>query len=319
MAKIRIGISGWTYEPWRKTFYPDGLTQKRELEYASRKVNAIEVNGTFYALQKPKSYETWYEQTPDDFSFAIKGPKYITHERRLKDVKTPLANFLASGILCLKQKLGPILWQFPPGLPFLPDRFEEFMAMLPHDTIAAADLSKNHSDWMKDRCVTEADVARPMRHAIEVRHESFKDASFIALLRRYNVAAVVGDTAGRWPYIEDVTSDFVYIRLHGDETVYPEGYTSKSLDLWADRIATWARGDEPLDAKRVASETAPKAPRDVFAFADNDTKDRAPFDAMALWKRLGGTPLEDPAVDDGSSSAKKKVTKKKTAKKKKAA
>lgn len=313
MSVIRIGISGWTYEPWRGTFYPEGLTQKRELEYASRKVNAIEVNGTFYALQKPQSYATWYAQTPADFSFAIKGPKYITHERRLKDVATPLANFLASGIFCLKEKLGPILWQFPPSLPFLPERFEEFMAMLPHDTMHAAELSKQHSDWMKDRCLTSCEAALPMRHAIEVRHESFKDPAFIAMLRRYNIACVVGDTAGRWPYIEDVTSEFVYVRLHGDETVYPDGYTDKALNTWADRIATWSRGEQPSDAKCVSPDIPVTTPRGVFAFCDNDAKTRAPFDAMSLWAKLGGVPLEEPVVEIKKKAAKKKAAKKKTA------
>lgn len=288
MTAIRVGISGWTYEPWRKIFYPSGLVQKRELEYASRKVNSIEINGTFYSMQRPKSYESWYTRTPDDFMFSLKGPKHITHERRLKDVATPVANFLASGLLCLKQKLGPILWQFPPTMPFNPDLFEEFMTMLPHDTLQAAEIAQGHSDWMKDRCYLSAETSYPMRHAIEARHDSFKDPEFVALARKYHIAIVVGDTAGRWPLIEDLTADFVYIRLHGDETIYPDGYTDEALQFWAQRIFTWARGEQPDDA-RVISPVAPALkPRDVFAYADDDTKTNAPRDAMKLWTFLDG-------------------------------
>lgn len=330
MSTIRIGISGWTYEPWRESFYPKGLVQKRELEYASRKVNSIEINGTFYSMQRPKSYESWYAQTPDNFSFALKGPQYITHERRLKEVATPVANFLASGLLCLKQKLGPILWQFPPSLPFKPDRFEEFMATLPHDTMHAAEVAKGHSDWMKDRSYLISEESFPMRHAIEARHESFKDPDFVAMARKYNIAIVVGDTAGRWPMIEDLTADFVYIRLHGDETIYPEGYTDEALSAWAQRIATWSRGEQPTDARLVSTEPPVLKPRDVFAYCDNDTKTSAPFDAMNLWTLLGGKVLSDEEIGIKINEAKapkpaaakrvvsKKKVEKKTAVKKKA-
>lgn len=286
MAQIRVGISGWTYAPWRGSFYPEGLVQKRELEYASRKVSSIEINGTFYGMQKPKSYQTWHDQTPEDFCFSLKGPKYMTHVQRLKEVATPLANFLASGLFLLGPKMGPILWQFPPSLPFLPERFEEFMKMLPHDSEHAAALSKNHSEWMADRCVTDCKQNFRIRHAIEVRHSSFKDEDFIQMLRTYNIALVIGDTAGRWPYMEDLTADFVYVRLHGDETVYPEGYTDEALDHWAARLHTWSLGEQPKDAQCVAGEQPKSMTRDVFAYLDNDTKDHAPFDALALQERI---------------------------------
>src|SRR5688500_1449800 len=191
MHHLRIGISGWTYAGWRGVFYPSGLAQKRELEYASRQFNSIEINGTFYSLQRPSSFALWYDQTPGRFQFAIKGSRFITHMKKLKDVETPLANFFASGLLCLKEKLGPLLWQLPPVLAFDPDRIENFFKLLPHTTRDAAKLAKRHDQRLEGRSWTKADADRPVRHTMEVRHESFRDERFVRLLRKYRVALCV--------------------------------------------------------------------------------------------------------------------------------
>jgi uncharacterized protein YecE (DUF72 family) len=290
-ADIRIGISGWRYGPWRGSFYPEDLVQKRELEYASRMVNSIEINGSFYSLQRPNNYQQWYQQTPDDFVFSVKGGRYITHMRKLKDVESPLANFLASGVLKLEEKLGPILWQFPPQMQFDPEKFARFFDLLPRTTADAAAIAKRHDPWMKGRAWSEVAKDRPLRHAVEIRHESFKNERFVRLLRKHKIAFVFADTAGRWPYMEDVTADFIYARLHGDEEIYVSGYTDPALDWWANRLKQWRAGAEPSDRTTVLSTKAPKCKsRDIYVYFDNDVKVRAPFDAMALYARLtGGT------------------------------
>jgi uncharacterized protein YecE (DUF72 family) len=286
--QLRIGISGWTYGPWRKVFYPEDLSQKRELEYASRMLNSIEINGSFYSLQRPSSYQKWYEQTPDSFVFSVKGGRYITHMRRLKDIEQPLANFFASGILGLKEKLGPILWQFPPHFKLDLEKFENFFKQLPRDTEEAAAIAGEHDKWMKGRALTETDAKRPLRHAVEIRHASFQTPEFIKLLRAHKIALVFADTAGKWPYGEDVTSDFIYCRLHGDEVLYTSGYDAEAIDWWAKRIEIWQKGSEPKDAKRWLEKPAPKrAARDAFIYFDNDVKVRAPFDAMSLADHFG--------------------------------
>jgi len=287
VGNIRIGISGWRYVPWRGTFYPQTLSQKRELEFASRHFNSIEINGTFYSLQSPASFRAWHHQTPDDFVFSAKGGRYLTHMLRLRNCKVPLANFFASGILLLAGKLGPILWQFPPNFSLALDRFEEFFALLPTDTQAAADLAKKHHEKLRLGVWTNTDARRPLRYAVEARHESFADPAFIALLRKYNVALVVAETAGKWPMLEDVTADFSYLRLHGDGELYASGYTDAALDRWATRVAAWRRGSEPRDARRVGPASRKRAAnRDVFVYFDNDMKVRAPFDAMSLSRKL---------------------------------
>ena len=288
MPDTRIGISGWRYGPWRGTFYPKDLPQKRELEYASRKLNSIEINGSFYSLQRPEFYRDWHAQTPDDFVFAVKGGRFITHMKKLKDVETPLANFFASGVLALEEKLGPILWQFPPGFALNLERFEQFFELLPRDTKAAAALAKRHDRRLKGRALTKTDANRKIRHAIEIRHESFRDPAFIKLLRKHRIALVLADTAGKWPYMEDVTADFVYARLHGDEELYVSGYTDAALDWWTNRLRAWRNGTEPPDAQRVAGPAWPrKSERDIYVYFDNDVKVRAPYDAMSLSRRLG--------------------------------
>jgi uncharacterized protein YecE (DUF72 family) len=288
VGQVHIGISGWRYAPWRGRFYPKGLTQDMELSYAASQLPTIEVNGSFYSLQRPALYEAWRDATPDDFIFALKGGRYITHLRRLKEVRVPLANFFASGPLALGPKLGPILWQFPPMLPFLPERFEAFFELLPRDTEAALELAREHDEWMKDRVFLEVLQAQALRHAVEIRHPSFADPAFIALLRKHDIALVVADTAGRWPLLEDLTADFVYLRLHGDKELYASGYSDEALEGWAERIDTWRRGHQVGNARLASDQPAPACEkRDVFCYFDNDVKVHAPYDAMQLIERLG--------------------------------
>ncbi len=286
--QTRIGISGWRYKPWRGTFYPPDLTQKRELHFASRQLNSIEINGSFYSLQRPASWKLWYAETPDDFVFSIKGGRYITHMRKLNNIEDPLANFFAQGLLALEHKLGPILWQFPPVFAFNPERLEHFFSILPRDTKAAAALAKKHTPFMEGRSLTKTKDNRPLRHAIEIRHDSFNSPAFIKMLRDHDIALVVADTAGKWPFLEDLTSDFIYARLHGDEVLYTSGYTPPALDLWAQRIRAWTKGSELPTAQHASKTKPPKAKsRDLFLYFDNDVKVHAPFDAIALSQRLG--------------------------------
>jgi uncharacterized protein YecE (DUF72 family) len=286
---IRIGISGWRYAPWRGVFYPEKLQQRRELEFASGVFPTIEINGSFYSLQSPKSWKTWHDETPTGFVFAVKGPRYITHLLRLREYETALANFLASGVLQLGSKLGPMLWQFPPNFRFDEERFENFFTHLPKDTDTALELArKRDRSRMSGRTALPTQPNRRLRHAVEIRHESFRDDAFVRLLRRHDVALVVADTAGRWPLLEDVTADFVYIRLHGDEELYVSGYTDEALDMWARRIDAWSRGAEPDDARKASSlKPRRRASRDVYCYFDNDAKVHAPFDAQTLAMKLG--------------------------------
>jgi uncharacterized protein YecE (DUF72 family) len=285
-AKIHIGISGWRYKPWRGVFYPEKLPQRRELEFASRALPSIEINGTFYALQTPERYAEWYAETPDDFVFSVKAPRYITHVRRLNDIELPMANFLASGVFNLKEKFGPLLWQFPPSFKFEAERMEAFFRSLPKDTQAAAEIAKRH-DRVKNPQL-EFDKNRPLRHAVEIRHTSFEDEAFVALLRKYNIALVVADTAGKWPYKEDVTADFIYMRLHGAEELYASGYTEEALQRWQKRISAWSSGSQPDDAHVISQKAArERASRDVFCYFDNDAKVHAPFNAARLLELLG--------------------------------
>jgi uncharacterized protein YecE (DUF72 family) len=267
---VRVGVSGWRYPHWRGAFYPRGLAQRRELAYLAERLPAVEVNASFYALGKPAWYASWAEQTPDGFLFAVKGSRYITHRKKLAGVETALANFLASGLLALGPKLGPILWQLPPSLGFHADRLASFLAHLPRSTAAAADLARRHDDRLAGRALTETDADRPLRHAVEVRHASFAVPEFAALLREHDVALVVADTAGRFPALDDVTSDLVYVRLHGAAELYASGYSDAELDAWAARVERWS-GDG----------------HDVVVFFDNDAEGHAPRDALALAHRLG--------------------------------
>ncbi|MEG3185085.1 DUF72 domain-containing protein [Novilysobacter erysipheiresistens] len=295
---VRIGISGWRYAPWRGVFYPPGLVQRRELEHASGCFPTIELNGSFYSLQSPDSYSAWHDATPSDFIFAVKGPRYITHIRRLREVARPMANFLASGLLRLGPKLGPLLWQLPPNFKFDAALLGEFLGALPRDTETALSLARRRDvARMRGRSALAIDRNRRLKHAIEVRHPSFCDPQFIRLLRRHRVALVVADTAGKWPYLEDVTADFMYLRLHGAAELYVSGYTDDALARWAKRIRLWSEGGEPDDAVRIDGRASKRASRDVYCYFDNDVKVHAPFDAQVLMEKLG-LPVPCPARED---------------------
>jgi uncharacterized protein YecE (DUF72 family) len=284
---VRIGISGWTYAPWRGQFYPEGLPQKQELSYAARHFRSIEINGTFYGLQRPESFGRWRDETPDGFVFAVKGPRFITHMLRLQEIETPLANFLASGLLRLGPKLGPILWQCPPSMAFDPPLFENFLSLLPHDLDTAISLARRHDGHIKGRAWLKSDGQQPIRHALEIRHESFRSPAFIDMLRRHKVALVCADTV-KWPLLMDITTDFIYCRLHGSEQLYVSGYETEALDIWAERIRAWATGGEPDNATRVLAPVPARSKgRDVYLYFDNtDKKLRAPVDADHLSERL---------------------------------
>jgi uncharacterized protein YecE (DUF72 family) len=283
---VHIGISGWNYKGWRGVFYPKGLAQRRELEFASRAFNSIEINGSFYSLQWPSSYQRWYAETPDDFLFSVKGPRFITHMKKLRDAQAPLANFFASGVLALEEKLGPILWQFPPNFGWNPPRFREFFELLPQTTSEAAALARRHDEKLKVRAFLKTKRDRLLRYCVEIRHVSFLVPEFFELLREFNIAFVFADTAGKWPYAEDLTSDFVYCRLHGDTQLYASGYSASALDWWAHRLKLWREGRQPKDARLITAKQIPEA-RDLFAYFDNDAKVHAPFDAQQLSARLG--------------------------------
>jgi uncharacterized protein YecE (DUF72 family) len=270
-GRALVGMAGWVYPAWRGGFYPTGLAQKKELSFAASQVTSIELNGSFYSLQKPSSWQNWRDSTPDEFVFSVKAPRFITHIRRLDDVHEPLANFFASGILSLGAKLGSILWQLPPSLDFEPYLVERFLEQLPHTTIDAVELALQRGDRMKGKEWLETDAHRPVRHAMEVRHSTFDNEAFVDLLTQYGVAAVLGDTGGKWPYIDRATTDFRYVRLHADTAIYPGGfYDNDDIARWANTINGW------LDAGQ-----------DAYIYFDNDSKVRAPIDAMSLIERLG--------------------------------
>ena len=276
--EVRVGISGWRYPPWRGVFYPPGLPQREELAFAAERMRSVEINGSFYSLQRPSSYACWRDETPDDFVFAVKGGRFITHNKKLRDCAVPMANFFASGVLALERKLGPILWQLPPQLGFDEERLDAFLGALPRTTGEAAEVAARHDHRLKHGAHLAIAVDRPLRYALEVRHPSFESAAFVRLLRRHRVAVCVADTAGRFPLLEDVTADFVYVRLHGDKRLYVSGYGGAALDRWARKVRAWTR-----------------AGRDVYVYFDNDVKVRAPFDAMSLAARLGyGAPVAFP-------------------------
>jgi uncharacterized protein YecE (DUF72 family) len=267
-------------------FYPPGLSQKKELAYSASLFSSIEINGTFYSLQRPSSFLAWKEQTPGDFVFAIKASRYITHMLKLRGIEAALANFFASGVLALGEKLGPILWQFPPNFQFRPDRLEEFFSMLPRDTEAAGVLAKRHDERLEGRAFTEPGRRRRIRHAMEIRHPSFVTPEFVSLLRRYNVALVCADTV-EWPLLMDITADFIYCRLHGSKVLYTSEYSGEELDRWAARVAQWANGEEVTDGNHASPRPARKREtRDVYVYFDNDAKVFAPKDAQALAARV---------------------------------
>ena len=260
---IRVGVGGWTYEPWRDNFFPKGLPHSRELEYASRKLTAIEVNGTYYGTLKPASFQRWAQETPNDFVLSLKATGYATNRRVLAEAGESISRFVDSGISELGRKLGPIVWQFMPGKVFEPEDFEAFLALLPKKA-----------------------GSRALRHVVDVRHESFMTPEFLALARRYRVATVFTD-AEKFPSFADVTGDFVYARLMASDAAIETGYAPAALDAWAGRARLWADGGAPADLPSLEEPPAQGAPRDVFVYFINGDKERAPAAAMALLERLG--------------------------------
>ena len=283
-SDVRVGISGWRYPPWRGSFYPKGLIQKKELHFASRSVNSIEINGSFYKLQTSESYLNWYEDTPENFIFSVKAYREITHFKRLRNVEEPIADFFASGLLELKDKLGPILWQFPPTFKFDKNLFENFLALLPQDTKSARACSKNSKRYREPNKTTHN---KSLRHAVEIRNQSFVNDDFIDLLKNYGVALVMADTAGRWPQLEEITTDYVYMRLHGNTELYSSGYSDEALSFWYKRMKLWSEGKQPKDAKLVSPKPHSTAtPRDIYCYFDNTDKLWAPYDARKILEKF---------------------------------
>jgi uncharacterized protein YecE (DUF72 family) len=272
-GRARIGVSGWRYKGWRGDFYPAGLVQRRELEYVASRMSSAEVNGSFYSLLRPSTYAAFRAQTPDDFVLAVKGGRYITHIRRLAGAETALANFLASGVLALGPKLGPLLWQLPPSLAYDEDRLVSFFALLPRTTGEAAALAARHDEKLgEDRVHLSIDADRPIRHALEVRHPSFCTDRTVGLLREHGIALVLADSPHKWPLLEQDTADFRYVRLHGHPDVYASGYSPAELDFWAEKVLTWTT-----------------AGQDAYVYFDNDVRGHAPYDAVSLLELVGVT------------------------------
>lgn len=285
-GKIRIGLSGWSYQGWRGDFYPRGLAQKDELAYASARFSTLEINGTFYGLSTPSSYRTWYETAPTDFVYAVKGSRFITHNKKLGDIDEPMANFLASGVLELREKLGPILWQIGPNLHFDPERVERFLSSLPRDLDQVANLASK-ATLGRSGTFERLGSNHRVRHVIEVRHESFFSEPMVRLARRHRVALAFSHSSA-WPYTEEVTAGLVYLRLHGPRRLYSSGYTRSELEEWARRVTRWAEGSEPEDSRRITDlDPPPRKGRDVYVYFDNDSGGHAPRDAAALREILG--------------------------------
>jgi uncharacterized protein YecE (DUF72 family) len=290
VAKIRIGPSGWSYDPWRGgAFYPDDLPRTRELAWLARRFPTVEINGSFYGLLKPSTYEGYREAVPRGFVFAVKGSRFITHAKKLREVETPLANFLASGLLRLEDALGPVLWQLP-AMEWARERVEDFLALLPGDTQEASKRARRHDDRVKGRASMAVDRNRRMRHVLEIRHPAFFCEEVVRACRRHGVALAVSHAAD-WPLTEELTAGFVYLRLHGAPRTYASRYPDADLDRWAERIRRWARGGEPGDAARITHrKPPPRKTRDVYAYFDNDAEVHAPFDARRLMERLDVEP-----------------------------
>jgi uncharacterized protein YecE (DUF72 family) len=274
-GRAYVGISGYDYKPWRGRFYPQALPARRWLEYASQRFDSIELNGTFYSLKSPAVFERWVAEVPDDFIFAVKGGRFITHNLKLRNAEASLGNFFASGVLALGEKTGPFLWQLPATYRFEAERLDTFMRMLPRSACEAEAVARGHDHRLRRGALVDAAANVPYRHAFEVRHPSYFNEEFYDLLRAHRCAFVIADTAGKFPYAEVVTADSVYVRLHGSEVLYASGYTDAELDTWAAKISKWRRG-------------RPK--RDVYVYFDNDAKVHAPFDAMRLKEKLGSDP-----------------------------
>ncbi len=284
MASTFVGISGYNYPGWSGSFYPPDLRARDWLRYASRVFNSIELNGTFYSLKSPPVFHRWVEESPDTgFVFAVKGGRFITHNLKLARAETALGNFFASGVLALGTKTGPFLWQLPATYGFDANRLDRFMTMLPRNSTEGETVARQHDERLRRGVLVTAAARVPYRHAFEVRHPSYFHSEFYDLLRAHECAFVISDSAGKFPYAEEVTADFVYIRLHGSQELYVSRYSGVELDEWAQRIARWSG---------ASSERG----RDVYVYFDNDAKVHAPHDALRLAERVTGSiPSAEPA------------------------
>lgn len=270
MGTVWIGVSGWSYDSWRGDFYPADLPRRRWLGHLAERVTSVELNGSFYSLQRPATYRGIAEQTPAGFPVAVKGGRFVTHLKRLAGVETPLANFFGSGVLALGDRLGPVLWQLPATLEFDPELLAAFLEQLPRDHAQVARLAARHDDKLPaDRAVVEAEAGGPVRHALEPRHPSYGTPEALELLRTHDVSLVTSDSPGAWPCFDEATSSFRYVRLHGHTELYASGYAPASLDHWAERLRRWC-----------------SAGQDAYVYFDNDARGRAPHDAMSLLARL---------------------------------
>lgn len=263
-SRIRVGIGGWNFAPWRNNFYPAGLVQRRELVYASRHLRAIEINGTFYGAQKPATYAKWAAETPDGFVFSLKAPRYITEGKRLADTARGIEGFVFGGLAEFGDRLGPVLWQLPPSRPFDADDLAAFLDLLPREL-----------------------NGQRMRHVLEVRHESFLDARYVALARHHEIPTVFTDSP-KYPSLADVTGDFTYARLMRSQSHVDTGYATEDLDAWAVHAHAWAEGGDPAELPHVAEPRPTKHTRDVFVYFISSAKERNPAAAMALQQRVDG-------------------------------
>lgn len=285
MGTIRIGLSGWNYDAWRGDFYPPGLARTRQLAYAAGQVDTIEVNGTFYGLVSPDSFRRWRATVPRRFVFAVKGSRFITHNKKLREVDVPLANFFASGVLELDDTLGPFLWQLPANLHFDADRIDTFLGLLPRHTDEARALARRHDDRVP-RVAYGPGVPHRLRHVLEVRHASWVCDEMVRIARRHGVALAFSHS-GEWPYLEEVTAGFVYLRLHGPDLLYGSAYGESALRDWARRLRRWHAGEQPSDAARIGTRSPPpRQERDVYVYFDNDMGGHAPREAVALRRLL---------------------------------
>jgi uncharacterized protein YecE (DUF72 family) len=285
MGKIRIGLSGWSYDEWSGDFYPADLPADDRLRYLADRFDTVEVNGTFYSLTTPDAVRSWRDQTSRRFVFSVKGSRYITHNKRLHDPGQAMANFFASGILDLGRRLGPILWQLPPNLRYDRDDLEQFLDLLPHQTEAAVSLARRHDDRVDKASYGDGNNHR-VRHVLEFRHPSFLVPEAMSITRRHG-CAVACSHATDWPLAADVTAGFVYVRLHGPGEVYASRYEDEDLQRWAERVETWHRGNEVGDLATFSQSRPPeRKERDVYVYFDNTAAGHAPQDALRFQEML---------------------------------